>query len=999
MVLALAVAGLVAAFSLPVGLFPQADFPRVVVDLDAGWRTADQTALLVTRPIEEAVRAVPGVVGIRSESSRGSAQISIDFGWGRDMTATTLQVDSAISRVLPGLPAGTHYDVRRMDPTVFPILSYSLQGKDVSPVLLRDVAQLQIVPLLSSIPGLARTSVQGGQTREIQVEADPQVLGSYGLALSDLSTALRNANVLQAAGQLQDSNRLYLVLATHTLADIKAVGEVVIRRDPHGWLRLKDVASIRSGDEPQWVKVAEDGTPAILLNIYAQPDGNAVQIASEVRARLASAQLPAGAQLRVWYDQSDLVLASAASVRDAVIIGLLLASAVVLYFLRSLRVTLVALLVVPVILAITVLLLTLLGMSFNIMTLGGIAAAVGLLIDDVIVMIEHIARRTGGGEEVHGRAATTVLQAAREFMAPLAGSSLATLIVFVPLAFLDGVTGAFSKALSITMGCALIVSWLMSAFIVPPLAARMIDFTRWQDPGLDQRRPLARIHAALYDGMAHRQWLLAVMLMPLLVLGIVAYANVSTGFMPAVDESGFVMDFFTKPGTSLQESERQVAQIETLLRQLPDVDTFSRRLGTGLGGDLGQSYHGDFFVRLKAGHARPTEEIMAALRSSVIASVPGVDVELAQLMEDLIGDLTSVPQPIELKLYASDPRMLDAQAANVARAIASIDGVVDIKSGSQLAGDALELQIDADRVADEGMTVADLTQAATIALQGEVATQLSQPNKTIGVRVWMPDARTASLSSLAHLQIRAPDGHLFPVSRVAKIVPVRGQPQIGRDNLEPMVAVTARIEGRGLGAAVHDVRQLMAKPGLLAAGARYELGGLYHQQQIAFSGLIKVFAAAIVAEFLLLIVLYGEIVLAVIVIACSLLSITAVFIALWICGVDLNITSMMGLTMVIGIGTEMAIFLVSEYKALSKEMSISQALRQASRNRLRPISMTTLAAILTLLPLSLAIGQGAGIQQPLAISIIAGLLLQYPLVLLVMPMLIRRTRPETEALR
>jgi multidrug efflux pump subunit AcrB len=986
--LALAVAGLVAAIDLPVGLFPQVSFPRVVVDLDAGDRPADQTALLLTRPVEEAIRTVPGVAGLRSETTRGSAQISIDFGWGRDMTASTLLVDAAIAKVLPTLPSGSSYGVRRMDPTVFPIISYALQGGSLSPVALRDLAQYQVVPLLASVPGLARVDVQGGETAEIQVESDPHRLASYDLGLTDLVSALNKANVLQAVGRVQDHNKLYLVVADHSLHGVGSIGDVVVKSDAGRQVKLSDVATVSNGYVPQWIKVAEDGKPAVLFNVYEQPDGNAVQVAAQVRERLAQLHLPPGVHLTNWYDQSELVVQSADGVRDAIVIGLVLAAVVLLLFLRSVRITFIALLVVPATLAVTVLLLHLMGMSFNIMTLGGMAAAVGLVIDDAIVMIEHIARRAGAEQ---GGGADAVFPAAREFIRPLSGSSLATLIVFVPLGFLDGVTGAFSKALSITMACALIVSWSMTVVIVPVLARRMVDFTRWHDPGLHDRHALLRTHGWLYRKLSASPLWLALILAMLLAFGYLGYSHVATGFMPAVDESGFVMDYYTRPGTSLPESSRQIAQIETILRETPEVATFSRRLGTGLGGDLGQSYHGDFFVRLKPDHDRATDEVMSDVRQHIEQGVPGVDIELAQLMEDLIGDLTAVPQPIEIKLYAVDPRGLGEQADKVAKAIADVPGVVDIKNGLQLAGDALNVDIDAAKAAFEGVSADDVTQAVNQALTGVVATELPTATKSIGVRVRMPASERWRIPDLAELPIRAADGHIFPLKRVATITPVSGQPQISREDLQPMVAVTARIDGRGIGAAVADVQQRLARPGLLGQGVRYELGGLYQQQQIAFIGLSKVFALALVAEFVLLLFLYQRIVLAALVIGCSLLSSTAVFIALWVAQVDLNITAMMGMTMIIGMGTEMAIFYVSEYVWLERTMDSSRALQLASRDRLRPITMTTLAAVLTLLPLAFALGPGAGMQQPLAIAIIAGLLLQYPMVLLVLPVLIRLT--------
>jgi multidrug efflux pump subunit AcrB len=996
--LALALAGGVAGLSLPVGLFPQTSFPRVVVDLDAGSRPADQTALLVTRPVEQAIRTVPGVLDVRSDTTRGSAQISIDFGWGRDMTASTLLVDAAIAQVLRSLPSGTGYNVRRMDPTVFPIISYALlpppQGGTgaASPVSLRDLAQYQIQPLLAAIPGLARVDVQGGETAEVEVLADPHRLASYGLGMADLASALTAGNVLQAVGRMEDRDKLYLVLADRSLTRTQDVAEAVVRADAGGIVRVRDVASVQAGVVPQYLRVVEDGRPAVLFNVYEQPDGNAVQIAGAVRAKLAGFELPARVKLVNWYDQSELVTQSANSVRDAVLIGLVLAGGVLIAFLRSWRVMLISIVVVPATLATSVLLLSVLGLSFNIMTLGGIAAAVGLLIDDVIVMVEHIARRAGTAT-ADGTAAGkgAVLAAAREFMQPLTGSSLATLIVFLPLSFLSGVTGAFSKALSITMGAALLISYVFTAFAVPVLARQFINFDTWHDPGAGGGSWLGRRHDGLLDGLFRRPWLLAVALVPLLVLGWFAYGAVQTGFMPKVDEGGFVMDYYTKPGTSLTETTREVSQIDAIVSATPEVATYSRRLGTGLGGDLGQSYHGDYFVRLKPGHARSTPEVMAATLDAVQAKVPGVDVELAQLMEDLIGDLTAVPQPIEIKLYSPDNTVLIPLAGKVADAIGKISGVVEVKSGVQLAGDAMDVRIDPARAAMEGATPDDVTQAVQAALTGTVATQLPEPLKATGVRVRLPDALTLRQDQLADLAIRAADGHVFPLSRVAALEPLTGQPQISRDNLQPMIAVTGRIEGRGIGAAIADVTRALAQPGMLPRGVRYELGGLYQQQQIAFAGLTRVFAAALVAEFVLLLFLYERFWLPVVIIACSLLSTTAVFTALWLTGVELNITALMGMTMIIGIGTEMAIFFVSEYTELADAMPPRQALREASRNRLRPITMTTLAAILTLLPLALAIGQGSAIQQPLAIAIVAGLLLQYPLVLLAMPVLIGLT--------
>jgi CzcA family heavy metal efflux pump len=982
---ALTVAGIVAALTIPVGLFPQISFPRVVVDLSSGDRPADQTVLAVTRPVEEAIRSVPGVRDVRSASSRGSAQISVDFGWGRDMVATTLLVDAALAQVLPRLPQGTSYGVRRMDPTVFPIISYALTSDSLSPNALRDLAQYEIVPLLAAVPGLARVDVQGGAIDEVEVLADPHRLAAYDLGLADVVAAIGAGNALQAVGRIQDQDKLYLVVSNSDLRTLKELEQIVVRGDAAGLIRLRDVARVEAGAVPQWIRVDEDGKPAVLFNVFEQPDGNAVDIAKQVRQRLASFKLPAAVNLSNWYDQSVLVVDSGASVRDAILIGLVLAAMVLFAFLRNARVMVIAVLVVPATLAITVLVLSVLGFGFNIMTLGGIAAAVGLVIDDVIVIVEHIARRAGAVGVTDGKAA--VLPATHEFLRPLTGSSLATLVVFLPLSFMSGVTGAFSKALAVTMATALIISYLFAALIVPILTRRFVDFRRWHDPAQNDGW-LERQHGRTLAAVIRRPVILVLAIVPLLLVGAIAYLKVPSGFMPVVDEGGFVMDFYSKPGTSLDETERELQQIEAILRKQPELDTFSRRIGTGLGGDLGEAHHGDYFVRLKANHARGTEEVMSVVLAEVEAHVPGVDVELAQLSEDLIGDLTAVPQPIEIKLYAKDTPTLIRQARKIAVAIEKIDGVVEVKNGVVPAGDGIDLKVDEAKAGMEGVSVDVVTKAVDAAINGTIATQLPRSNKLVDVRVRVPNATSLSRDDLAQLPIRASDGHIFPLARVATLTPVTGEPEISRDNLQPMIAVTARIDNRGIGAAVADVKNVLDAPGALEPGVRYELGGLYQQQQIAFASLARVFVAALIAELLLFLALYEDIWLPIVIVATSLLSTTAVFTALWLTGVELNITALMGMTMVIGIAAEMSVFYVSEYVVLSKTMPPEQALVEASRNRLRPITMTTLATILMLLPLALAIGKGAGMQQPLAIAIIAGLIVQYPLVLLATPVLL-----------
>ncbi|OYV30550.1 MAG: transporter, partial [Thiomonas sp. 20-64-9] len=740
----LAVGGVFAAFKLPVGLFPNVDFPRVVVSADAGDRPASQMMLQVTQPLEQAVRRVPGVVDVRSTTSRGTADISVSFDWGTPMALAAVQVNEAVTQMLPQLPPGTQVSSKRMDPTVDPVIAYSLTSKTLTPTQLYDLAEFQLRPLLSSIGGVARVQIQGGAQEEYHVTLDPLKLQALGLALQDVSNAVSAANGVQAVGHLQDRYKLLLALADSRLHDAAQIGDIVLRVGPDGVIRLKDVAHISRSTVPKWVRITANGQDAVLLNIYQQPGGNTVQIARHVRELLAKTPLPPGAHLASWYDQSTLVVDSAASVRDAILIGVALAGLVLLLFLRSLKITLIAMITVPAVLAATVVLLYALGMSFNIMTLGGMAAAVGLVIDDAIVMSEHIVRRLSEARH-RGEAQARhsgILHAAMEYLRPLAGSSASTVVIFLPLAFLSGVTGAFFKALSLTMAAALVISFFVAWLAVPLLADKLLSP---KDIAREAQRENGRWLSAVQRGYARvlgaslrRPWLAALGLAPLLLAGWLAYGQVGSGFMPHMDEGGFILDYRTPPGTSLTETDRILSQVEQILRTTPEVQTWSRRTGAQLGGGVTEANEGDFFVRLKPPPRKSIDVVMEDVRQRIETQVPGVKIELAQLMEDLIGDLTAVPQPVEIKIFDDNPQQLAELAHRTAAAIGKIAGIVDVRSGIKPAGDALDIHIDPTRAALEGVDPQQVQQQLQTLIGGSVVTQIQQGPKMVGVRLWTP---------------------------------------------------------------------------------------------------------------------------------------------------------------------------------------------------------------------------------------------------------------------
>ena len=996
-------AGIFAGLRLPVSLFPRVNFPRVRVDLEAGERPAERMVVEITRPVEQELRAIPGVRSVQSTTSRGSAQVLISFDWGADIATAMLEAQARVNKILPELPAGASFDVRRMDPTFFPVICYSVTSSRHSLTELHDLAQLKLAPQLSVIPGVASVIVTGGAIEEYRVTLDPAHLRAHGVAVTDVSTALNSANVLSAAGHVEDRGKLYLVVTDARFKNVSDVGQTIISVAGNASVRLADIAQIASMPAPQFTRATADGRDAVLFDVYQQPGSNTVNIARQIRQTIQDLQkdLPPDVTIANWYDQSDLIVQSAASVRDAVVIGVVLAAIVLFLFLRDWKITLVAAIAVPLVLAVTALILYALDQSFNIMTLGGMAAAVGLIIDDAIVICEHIARRLTASRQSgdpNQPASAVVLDAADEFGKPLAGSSLSTIVIHIPPAFMIGVAGTFFASLSLSMAASLSVSFLIAWLAIPVIAAKLIGSGSGKTAvASNEREPLlSRAYSSFMRHLLPFAWLVILLMVPLLGLGYFGYTHAETGFLPSIDEGGFVIDYRAAPGASVTETDRLCKQLEAILHQIPEVDRYSRRTGYNFGaGELSESNTGDFFVRLKPFPRRPIDDIQKDVESRVAKDVPGFDIETAQLMEDLIGDLTGRPEPVVVNVYSEDPAVLAAMCDKIKAALDKIDGIKESRSGIVPAGDALDIEVDRNRAALEGVDPQIVSKALTDLLAGSSATQIDRGNKIVDVRVAIPLSMRKSVKDVGELQLRAPDGHLFPLNHVANISSINGQPEITREDLRRMASVTARSD-RDLGSTIRDVQAALDQPGFIPPNVSYKLGGLYEQQQIAFNGLLKVIIAAGAAVFFLLLFLYESFRVACAILFTTLLTIAVVLAGLAATGTQLNIASLMGLVMIVGNVTEVAIFYYSELNE-SPEARLSDRLIAAGVHRFRAIIMTTLAAILALLPLAIARDPGSAMLQPLAMSIIIGLIAQIPLVMFVLPALLTTLKPRLPA--
>lgn len=984
LLLVLVAGGVFTATILPVALFPSLSFPRIVVSIDAGNRDAAQMVRAITKPVEQALRSVPRVESIASSTNRGSADVDLRFAWGTDMARAELQTAAAMNAILPSLPTGMAFRVHRVNPTRFPVIAYSLTSDTQSQTELRTLAQYTLSPLLSGIPGVRQVQIQGGALPEYHVLLEPDRLRALNLTAQEVVTALNGGQGQHAIGYLQTPNRLALLLTDGRLRDAAEIGQVIVRYTATGSIRVSDVATVTPSTVPNYQRFTADGKPAVLLMIKQQLGGNTVAIAHAVSDLLhANARLiPQDVVLKKWYDQSTLIVDSARSVRDAIVLGVLFAILILFLFLKNGRVTLVALLVVPAVLASTLILLKLLGLDFNIMTLGGMAAAVGLVIDDIIVMIEYLLHPKQIRRHPH------LLHPLSEFTRPLIGSSTATIIIFAPLAFLDGVTGAFFKALSLTMAASLILSFLFTWLVVPILLNR-----------LKIKPKVPSTTAVASEGKLTRgyRWALyrflrtPALLLPVVagfgLIGWVSLTHIPTGFMPEMNEGGFVLDYQTRPGQSLTETDRELMQVEALIRAMPEVATLTRRTGAQLGGGLTEANQGDMFIQLKSPDHQT--EVMDRIASEIAHQVPGVTVQdMNQPMSDLIGDLAGSPRPVVIRLFGQSQQELQALAPKVAKAIGRIAGIKEVQNGLVIAGDTLEFHINRHKAAVAGITPGAIVQQMGTLLGGTVATRIAEGEHVVGVRVITPTRLRATPQRLENMNLINATGQPIRIGDVGHFVSVTGTPEITRYNQKPMVAVSARISGRGFGGTIADVKRVLASPGLLPQGVYYQLSGLYQQQQIAFHGLILVFVTATALVFLALLFLYERFAISVSIISAPLMAVTGVLLGLWMTGQTLNITSLMGLTMIIGIVTEVAVFYFFEVGRI-RSGPWADRLIEAGVRRLRPTVMTSLAAILTLLPLALGIGQGSAMQQPLAIAIISGMIVQMPLALLVMPVIYR----------
>ena len=970
-VVGLTILGVVLAFSIPSSVFPEITFNRAIIMANSGDLPPEQMIVTVTRPLEETAYGVIGVSLVRSTTTRGTSEIDVTFSESVDPTTSYQLLNAALGEVRGRLPHGTEIDTRLLTTGTFPIVDLSMSSKIRTLPELTDIAFYDIVPSLHRIPGVYRVELIGGKYREYVVRIDPAKLLAHDLGPDDVVSGLAKANIIESAGRVIDSHRMLLTVVTANISLPEQVAAVPIANVGGQPVMVRDIGSVELEIQEDYIRTAAEDGPALLIGISRQPSGNTVEISNQAVRLMEELRLRyPDVRFSLSYDQAALVTESFKSVRDAIVLGLALAVLVVLLFTGSMVSAIIAAIVVPCTLAITFVVMKAFGLSFNMMTLGGLAAGIGLFIDDAIVMIEGIHRaRAQGIASDQG-----VPAALKELGRPLFASTMTVVLVFAPLIFLSGVTGTFFRALAVTLGAGLFISLLLALYFTPALE---IAF----EPMRRAARPAGRMFNAIRDAYlsAVRPFVRApalAIVLAILAVGVTyaLYHSLGTDYLPALDEGAFILDYNTPPQSTLDDTLAMLAKIEAILKSTPEVAAFSVRTGTQLGFFLTESNRGDMSVRLKAKRSRDIQAIMDEVRGKILASVPGVRIEFAQVIQDLIGDLSGTPEPVEVKVFGSDEGAIADTARRVADELRKIPGMVDVFDGIVLSNPEEAIVVDEIAAERYGISATDVHDALRSVVEGTIATQVRVGDRLYGVRVRYPDNFHNDLSSLSEVMLKTPSNGRVPLSLLTTLKFLGERAEIDHERLRPVLHVTARLsENLDLGTAISQAQNRLRHL-TLPAGVTLEYGGLYAEQQKAFGQLAIVLIAGAVFIFLILVWEFGRLAPAMGCLVAAMASLTGSLAALWLTGITLNISSFMGIIMVAGITAKNGILLLDHAEnSIAAGLPPAQALIEAAEIRLRPILMTTLATAAGLFPLALGIGAGAKVQQPLALAVIGGL--------------------------
>ncbi|MCY7422054.1 MAG: efflux RND transporter permease subunit [Chitinophagaceae bacterium] len=975
---------------LQTSLFPEITFPKIKIIADAGLQPVDKMMVTVTKPLENAIKKIPNLTNIRSTTSRGSCEISAYISWDANVDISQQQIESKIGEIRNDLPPGVQITVEKMNPSILPVLGYTLETNSQSrtPIDMKQLAMFTIKPFLSQVAGVAEVRIIGGRQKEFWLTLNTQKMSSLGVTPDALTTALNQSNFIQSNGFLADYKMLYLSVTDATLHSVTDLQNLVVSNNSKRILQLKDIADITIKEGVEYTRINANGREGILVAIIKQPNSNLIDLSTEMEKKVQALRqiLPQGVTIKPYYIQAEFVNDSVKSVTDSLWIGLLLAIVVAIIFLRSFKASVTILITIPVTICLSLISIYAAGYSLNIMTLGAIAAAIGLIIDDAIVIVEQIHR---SHEEHPGEPNEVIVKKAIHYLLPaMIGSSLSTIVIFIPFELMSGIAGAYFKVMTntmiITLVCSFVVTWIFLPVVYLFLTPRK------KETGT---KKAAQVHEVKNQRWVaffiHRPIISIVLMLGLIVSIVLILPRLETGFLPEMDEGSIVLDYSSPPGTSLEETDRMLRQVEKIIIAIPDVAAYSRRTGTQMGFFITEPNTGDYLIQLKKSRNRSTNDVIEEIRHKVESSQPALIIDFGQVIGDMLGDLMTSVQPIEIKIFGTNATMLKTYAKQIGGLVEKVAGTADVFNGVVIAGPSLSIVPDNSKLAQFMLTPAAFQTQVQLSLQGAAVGNILEKEQLSVIRIVYPNSNRQTIEGIRNMRIFLPSGQLKAIADLATVTLNAGDAQIERENLQSMGVISSRLENRDLGSTIKDIKTTIARNVKLPLGYHVEYGGEYAEQQKSFGELLVILITSSMLVFGTILFLFKDFMTALMIILIAVLGISGSYLALYFTNTALNVGSYTGLIMIVGIIGENAIFTILQFKESLHQKSVDESIVYAISTRLRPKLMTAFGAIIALLPLALGIGTGAQLHQPLAIAVIGGFLVALPLLLIVLPTFIR----------
>ena len=977
--------GLFAYSKMQTSLFPEITFPKIKIIADAGLQPVNKMMVTVTKPLEQAIKKVPDLKKIRSITSRGTCEISAFMDWQSNIDLSQQRIESRIAEIRNTLPPDVQITVEKMNPSILPVMGYTMESHSRTPIEMKQLALYTVRPFLSQVEGISEIRIIGGKQKEYWVQLNAQKMSTLGITPGSLTSALNETNFIRSNGYLSDYRLLYLTVTSAEVHNSEDINNIVVSNNGKRVILLRDIADVEVREAVEYTKINANGKDGLLVAVIKQPNHNLIDLSAKLEEKISELKtiLPKDVSIQPYYNQADFVKDAVKSVSDSLWLGLALAIFVAVLFLRSLKASTVILVTIPVTLCLTLIVLYTMGFSFNIMTLGALAAAIGLIIDDAIVVVEQIHRTH---EEHPAESSLLLVQKAVKYLFPaMVGSSISTIVIFFPFLLMSGVAGSYFKVMTNTMIITLVCSFLVTWIGLPVIYLLFTYRTGRRGANIKSAAAHEVKKQRWVSFFIHRPYLALIFVGTLVWLIYFLVPRLETGFLPDMDEGSIVLDYASPPGTSLDETDRMLRQVEKIIIKVPEVEAYSRRTGTQMGFFITEPNTGDYLIQLKKKRERTTEEVISEIREKVEATQPALRIDFGQVIGDMLGDLMSSVQPLEIKVYGNNVQKLRELSAQIADQVSAVPGTADVFNGIVIAGPSVSIEPGFGKLAQYGITPANLQYQVQTSLEGNVVGSLLEKEQLSAIRMVYPGSRTMSVSEIGKLRIFLPDGKLKPITELANVRLLPGDAEIERENLQSMGVITGRLENRDLGSVIGAIQQNIQSHVTLPQGYHVEYGGAYAEQQQSFRELLMILVISSLLVFGVILFLFKSFKLALIILLISVLGISGSYLALFLTGTPLNVGSYTGLIMIVGIIGENAIFTFLQFRESLHKMNAEQSVIYAISTRLRPKLMTALGAIIALLPLALGIGTGSQLHQPLAIAVIGGFIIALPLLLIVLP--------------